>query len=620
MSKIDDVPAVVFATIRPESRPIDNELTLLIPTLGRPLICDCLRSIVAGSLWPGQIIVVDQGPMEEIPMWLDEIATLGIRTRYRRSAETGRSRALNQGLELVDSRYVLITDDDCLVDESWTRNLAQHLRSFLAGVFTGRITAAGEQPILGTVLSEKAGVARKPGLLFDRLSGGNLGAAMDVFHLVGLFDEDPCVAFAEDGEWAYRALRYNVTIAFVPDVIVKHRGWRAPDEREHQYAEYARSHAAFFGKYLRRGDAFIAIRALLHFGRAIRRWLVGVTRGERDLAANGRAYATYFVPGLISGLRSKLSPPSLAQHRPGPNRHSGLRIAVIILTINQRQQTMRCLELLLRQHEEGTDFAVFVWDNGSTDGTAAAVSIEYPDVIIRTGGTNLGVAGGRNAAATAAIAELEPDLLLFLDNDMVVEPGFVVELARPFASDTHDVIGQTQAKLRLADSPELLNDGGGFRLQFWLGRTRPVGFGELDAGQFDQASKCTSCGGAMMVRTDVFRRLGGFDEAFNPFGPEDLDFSLRLQRAGFEAWYVPQAIAYHDVNHTFGEGDYSEDYAKYRARHWLQLMRRHAGIVDWIGFLFIGVPVIALRVLFREGLKGNLAALRGLILGAVGRR
>jgi hypothetical protein len=83
---------------------------------------------------------------------------------------------------------------------------------------------------------------------------------------------------------------------------------------------------------------------------------------------------------------------------------------------------------------------------------------------------------------------------------------------------------------------------------------------------------------------------------------------------------VPQAVAYHDVNNTFGAGEYSENYARHRARHWLRLMRRHAGIVDWLGFLFLGVPIIALRVLVREGFRGNLAALRGLIFGAMGRR
>jgi GT2 family glycosyltransferase len=316
MSKNGFVSAGSFRAIRPGLRPIDDEITLLIATLGRRMIRDCLWSIIVGHIWPVQIIVIDQGGIDEISGWLDEIANLGIRTVYRHSRETGKSRALNQGLRLVDSRFVVITDDDCIVDESWIRNLGRHLRASADKIYTGRIIAAGDEPMLTTVLSQEPDVAKKPGLLFDGLAGGNLGAAMEVFCRTGLFDEDPCVAFSEDGEWAYRALRHGVPIAFAPDVVIRHRGWRSFDERLDQYAGYARSHAAFFGKHIRRGDAFIALRAVLHFARALRRWIFGVTSGDRELAANGRAYVSQFLPGLIAGIRSKLVPPSLTEQRP----------------------------------------------------------------------------------------------------------------------------------------------------------------------------------------------------------------------------------------------------------------------------------------------------------------
>ncbi len=313
----NDIDIVAFRSIPAGLRPIDSEIALLIATLGREMIGECLRSVLAGRCWPGQIIVVDQGGIAEISACLEEIAKLGIRTRYVRSRQTGRSRGLNRGLELIDSRFVVITDDDCVVDETWLHNVGRHLRQFPDRVFTGRVTATGEEPILGTVLSEKPSIARKPGLLFDRLSGGNLGAAMEVFRRVGLFDEDPCVAFSEDGEWAYRALRCGTEIAFAPDMVVSHKGWRTLDERMQQYAAYGRSHAAFFGKYLRRGDAFIALRAVLHFARAVRRWILGVMRADRELAANGRAYVFYFLPGLSAGMRSNVSPPCLAETSAG---------------------------------------------------------------------------------------------------------------------------------------------------------------------------------------------------------------------------------------------------------------------------------------------------------------
>lgn len=118
----------------------------------------------------------------------------------------------------------------------------------------------------------------------------------------------------------------------------------------------------------------------------------------------------------------------------------------------------------------------------------------------------------------------------------------------------------------------------------------------------------------MMVRSDVFQQLNGFDPLFGPFGPEDLDFSLRLQKAGFKAMYIPKAIGYHQVSHTYGEG-YSEDYARHKSRHWLLFMRRHASTPQKLAFCLFGAPLLAVQVLIREAFRGNFRAIRGLIHG-----
>ena len=118
----------------------------------------------------------------------------------------------------------------------------------------------------------------------------------------------------------------------------------------------------------------------------------------------------------------------------------------------------------------------------------------------------------------------------------------------------------------------------------------------------------------MMVRTDVFEQLNGFDLRFGPFGPEDLDFSLRLQRSGYKAMYIPKAVGYHQVSHTFGKG-YSEEYARHKLRHWLLFMRRHASIWQKIAFYLFGAPILAIQVFIREARRGNLSAIRGLIHG-----
>jgi GT2 family glycosyltransferase len=291
------------------------------------------------------------------------------------------------------------------------------------------------------------------------------------------------------------------------------------------------------------------------------------------------------------------------------------KIVVIILTYNQKGKTLECLSALL----DNTDvpFTTLVWDNGSHDGTVAAVNEAFPSVLTNWSESNLGVAGGRNASAMTAIGKLGATHLLFLDNDILVGPGFVGALYELF--ETEPQLGQTQAKLRFMHDRSLINDGGGARISFVFWRVKPVGFGEPDRGQYDVEHPCISCGGAMMVRSDVFQQLNGFDPLFGPFGPEDLDFSLRLQKAGYKAMYIPKAVGYHQVSHTYGQG-YSEDYARHKSRHWLLFMRRHASPGQKIAFYLVGAPILAVLVFIREARRGNLRAIRGLIQGLLRQR
>lgn len=117
-----------------------------------------------------------------------------------------------------------------------------------------------------------------------------------------------------------------------------------------------------------------------------------------------------------------------------------------------------------------------------------------------------------------------------------------------------------------------------------------------------------------MVRADVFRDLGGFDSVFDPFGPEDLDFSLRLQEAGWQALFVPTAVGFHAVSHTFG-ADYSAEYARHKTRHWRLFMNRHAPKWKRVLFYTLTAPFLVLRVIVRETLKGNPGAFLGLVRG-----
>jgi GT2 family glycosyltransferase len=281
-----------------------------------------------------------------------------------------------------------------------------------------------------------------------------------------------------------------------------------------------------------------------------------------------------------------------------------------MLTVNQREKTMRALESF--RAVTSPRFQLLLWDNGSQDGTVDAVSEVYPEVTVHYYPTNLGAAAGRNAAAELAIEEFRPSHLLFIDNDMTVAPDCLEALLKPFEKDSR--LAQTTGKIMVPNGNGRLNDAGGCRLQFWLGRTNPVGHGEFDRGQYDKPTKCIP-GGFTLVRTDVFQQVGGFDPLFDPYGYEDLDFSLRISRAGYYALYIPQALAYHDVSQTFENGSYTERYVSQKARNWFLFMRRHASIVEQLGFIFLGAPYRLVRAVIREGRQGNLTALYGVQRG-----
>jgi GT2 family glycosyltransferase len=280
---------------------LDPELTLVIPTLGRPILRRMLGAVMAGDAWPSRVVIVDQGRNAEIAALAEEVRATGLDVLYLPSDRKGRSAGLNDGIARVATPYVVITDDDCLVATDWLRRLGERLRRHAPAIVTGRVDAGEGEAQLAVVTSEVEEIQHRPRLRFDRLSGGNMGLSLEVARRVGPFTEAASMRTAEDNEYAYRALRAGVPIVYAPDVIVAHLGWRDTQERLEQYRGYALSQGGFFGWYLREGDIFIALRVAVHLLRSLRRWLVSRLTGDEEMALNGRAYVQGLLPGLRAG-------------------------------------------------------------------------------------------------------------------------------------------------------------------------------------------------------------------------------------------------------------------------------------------------------------------------------
>jgi GT2 family glycosyltransferase len=286
-----------------DQRRIASDLTVVIPTLGRDILTRSLEALECGTVWPARVIVVDQGRRSEIGALLERVKARSFDTLWLPSSQTGRASGVNRGVERATTRFVAITDDDCLVGADWVERLDRRLSECSDAIITGRV--AGDSETVMFVLTDcEPSVQRWPRLRFDRLVGANMGIAKNLLDRLGGLDEDGCVRTAEDGEFAYRALRRGVPIVYAPELVVTHIGWRNELQRVEQYASYARSQGGFYGKYLRRGDLFIALRTAVHLLRAVRRWSIGVLTKEAEVARIGRAYVTGLIPGIVAGWRS----------------------------------------------------------------------------------------------------------------------------------------------------------------------------------------------------------------------------------------------------------------------------------------------------------------------------
>ena len=120
-------------------RPVASDVSVVIPTLGRELLEGCLESIAAGTAWPAEVIVVDQGSSSSVASWIDRLTRPGLVITHVRSSDRGIAAGTNRGLERVRTRFVATTHDDCRVQADWMERLSARTREVGDSILTGRV-------------------------------------------------------------------------------------------------------------------------------------------------------------------------------------------------------------------------------------------------------------------------------------------------------------------------------------------------------------------------------------------------------------------------------------------------------------------------------------------------
>jgi GT2 family glycosyltransferase len=282
-------------------------------------------------------------------------------------------------------------------------------------------------------------------------------------------------------------------------------------------------------------------------------------------------------------------------------------VTVITLNWNGWQDTLECLASLY--HIDYDDYRVILVDNASTDDSLAKIEayctkelnlrscftegsvrskpikiVHYTTadaeeaadsgagaqrteraLTVIQNEQNYGYAEGNNIGVAYALNAFDPDYVLLLNNDTVVDRHFLRALVNAAENDEH--MGLLQPKmLRYADA--MIDNTGNVcdRLAY----CEPRGLGEVDVGQYDQDRKNEffyATGACVLIRKTVLSAFSG--ECFDPHlfaYYEDVDLSWMARLLGFKVGYSPDSVCYHKGSATFGSFDPFISYLSERNR------------------------------------------------------
>jgi GT2 family glycosyltransferase len=243
---------------------------------------------------------------------------------------------------------------------------------------------------------------------------------------------------------------------------------------------------------------------------------------------------------------------------------------LIVLSWNGREDTLACLASLAALRDEATE--VVVVDNGSSDGSVEAVRAAHPEVHVIENGRNLGFAGGNNAGLRHAF-EHGAQWAVLVNNDATLAPDAVDRLRR--AAGEHPAAGMLAGKVFFDQPPDRIWFAG---QRFWpaFGYSgRPRGYGRRDGPRYRRAYRTDRAAGAFMaVSRRVVDAVGLLDDDLFAY-VEDVDWCCRALAAGFEIWFVPDALAWHRVSASTGGERASTHALYYGVRNTIAVSERH---------------------------------------------
>jgi GT2 family glycosyltransferase len=220
-------------------------------------------------------------------------------------------------------------------------------------------------------------------------------------------------------------------------------------------------------------------------------------------------------------------------------------VYIIVLSWNHCEDVLRCLhsvEAISYTHYQGV-----LVDNASSDRTVDAVRSTFPNWTVIVNDENLGFAAGCNVGLHYAL-EQQAEFVLLLNQDVIVSPDLLKILVKAAADRPGaGIFGPKTYTLQsiTGDQPRLLYTGA-WRRYLPLQQHIP-GIEQVDRGLYETPKEVDYVWGhGMFIRTTLLKEIGFFDTAY-VFYYEDIDLCRRASDAGYELWYIADALLWHDA-------------------------------------------------------------------------
>lgn len=228
-----------------------------------------------------------------------------------------------------------------------------------------------------------------------------------------------------------------------------------------------------------------------------------------------------------------------------------IEVGIIILNWNGKEISINCINSL-KKYTNFKNYKIIFVDNGSTDGSVNAIRKKFPKIDIIINKKNIGFPKGMNIGIKYAKRKYNPKYFLLLNNDLIFfQKNWLKELLSVFKNKKIGIASPIMVfpnkKLQRAGS-KIKND---INLIITSVTSTPERITKKELKRNKLREINVFLGSCFLIKKEIIEKVGLLDERYSPYLVEDLEYSFRVQKAGYKIVTATNSEVIHLLHKTF---------------------------------------------------------------------